>query len=178
MVFTPHEATFSYRSTAALLRDLALVVAFCSMPQSVLSADANDIAYVSSQQARLHSEAKLNSEIVGVLNKSDAVEIVDRKKIWMQVKHTDLAGWLSRYSVTNKAPSAESLSIFGRLKNLFDDDNRRSRLTYVSTAGGIRGLTEEESDASGDTDFGALRSLERIVIPQAELDDFISRNSD
>ena len=136
------------------------------------------IVYVSSKQAKIHKEANLSSDIVAVLNKSDPVEVVKQQKVWMQIRETEVSGWVSRYSLSNSKPAQEKLSIFSRLKKFFENDNRRVRLAFVSTAGGVRDLTEEESDAAGKTDFKALRALESIEISDAEIDQFIAGNAE
>ncbi len=148
---------------------------------SVLSlpgAQTADVVYISSQQAKVHKEANLKSKIVAVLSKSDQVEVVQQQKVWMQVKITEISGWISRYSVSRAKPFESKASIFSRLKNFFQNDNRRVRLAYVSTAGGVRDLTEEESDAAGKTDFKSLRVLEDIDLGDAEIDAFIAGNAE
>ncbi len=143
---------------------------------TIASAQSGAVAYISSREAQVHAQASLDSATVAVLEINDEVEIVERRKVWLQVKKDALIGWVSRYSISTAKPSPEKLSIVTRLKNFFSNENRRVRLTYVSTAGGIRNLTEDESDAAGRTDFRALRALESMILSDSEIDQFIADN--
>lgn len=140
-------------------------------------AHSGDTMYVSSKQANIYRAASLDSEVLKVLARRDEVEVVTEKGIWFQVKVPVTSGWLSRYSISPSPPPENKVSIFGRLKNFFREDNKRARLTLVSTAGGLRNLTEEESDAIGKTDFAALQSVESILISETQLQKFIEEAS-
>ncbi len=96
----------------------------------------------------------------------------------MQIKFTELSGWLSRYSVSQAKPLKEKVSVFSRLKKFFNSDNKRARVTLVSTAGGVRGLTEDESDAAGKSDFKAVATMESITVSEEEIDAFVEGNTE
>ena len=96
----------------------------------------------------------------------------------MQVERNGITGWISRYSLTSAIPFRQKISILDRLKNFFSGNNKRDRLTLVSTAGGIRGLSEEESDASGKTDFAAVRRMEQVIVSEMEVDQFLAESED
>jgi uncharacterized protein YgiM (DUF1202 family) len=134
---------------------------------------AEDVAYVSSKKTNIYKEANLNSDLMLVLKQDDEVRVIEQQGVWMQIKFTELSGWLSRYSVSLAKPLKEKVSVFSRLKNFFDSDNKRARVTLVSTAGGVRGLTEEESDAAGKTDFKAVAAMESIRVSEDEIDAFV-----
>ena len=139
---------------------------------------AEDVAYVSSKKTNIYKEANLNSDLMLVLKQNDEVQVIEQQGVWMQIKFTELSGWLSRYSVSPGKPLKEKVSVFSRLKNFFDSDNKRARVTLVSTAGGLRGLTEEESDATGKTDFKAVATMESITVSEDEIDAFIGGATD
>ena len=139
----------------------------------LIGAHAEDIAYVSSKKTNIYKEANLNSDLMTVLKQNDEVQVIEQQGVWMQIKFTELSGWLSRYSVSQAKPLKEKVSAFSRLKNFFSSDNKRARVTLVSTAGGVRGLTEEESDAIGKTDFKAVATLETMTVSEEEVDEFI-----
>ena len=134
---------------------------------------AEDIAYVSSKKTNIYKEANLNSDLMLVLKQNDEVQVIEQQGVWLQIKFTELSGWLSRYSVSVAKPLKEKVSVFSRLKKFFDSDNKRARVTLVSTAGGIRGLTEEESDAAGKTDFKAVAIMESIKVSEDDIDSFV-----
>ena len=139
---------------------------------------AEDVAYVSSKKTNIYKEANLNSDLMIVLKQNDEVQVIEEQGVWMQIKFTELSGWLSRYSVSLAKPLKEKVSVFNRLKNFFSSDNKRARVTLVSTAGGVRGLTEEESDATGKTDFKAVAALESMTVSEDKVDVFVEGNSD
>jgi uncharacterized protein YgiM (DUF1202 family) len=139
---------------------------------------AEDIAYVSSKKTNIYKEANLNSDLMIVLKQNDEVQVIEEQGVWMQIKFTELSGWLSRYSVSLAKPLKEKVSVFNRLKNFFSSDNKRARVTLISTAGGVRGLTEEESDAAGKTDFKAVAAMESIMVSEDEIEAFVEGNSD
>ncbi|MDC1286683.1 SH3 domain-containing protein [Gammaproteobacteria bacterium] len=135
---------------------------------------AEDIAYVSSKQTNIYKEASLNSDLMTVLEQNEQVLVLDQQGVWWQIKYTEVSGWLSRYSVSSARPPEEKNSIFGRLKNFFSSDSKRARVTLVSTAGSVRGLTEEQSDALGKTDFKAVATMEGFLVSEAEVDAFVT----
>ena len=151
----------------------AILVSVCLISLAG-AADAEDIAYVSSKETRIYREASLNSDLMTVLKQNDQVLVVDEQGVWWQIKHTDLLGWLSRYSVSTVKPPEEKISVFSRLKKFFSSDSKRARVTLVSTAGSIRGLTEEESDAAGKTDFKAVAIMEGYRVSEQDIDNFIA----
>jgi hypothetical protein len=149
-----------------------------SVASLLSTAQAEDIAYVSSKQTKIYKEANLNSDLMTVLNQNDRVLVLDQRGVWWQIRFTELSGWLSRYSVSTAKPPAEKISVFGRLKNFFDSDSKRSRVTLVSTAGSARGLTEAESDAIGRTDFKAVSQMESFGVNDDQVDAFVASAAD
>ena len=133
--------------------------------------------YVSSKQAKLYKEANFNSDLIASLKQNDVILLVEQKGIWMQVNYSDIFGWTSRYSVTSTKPSNNKVSISSRLLNFFKNENRRDRLTLVSTAGGIRGFSSDESDASGSKDFEAVGKMEAVTVSEGEVEKFVASNA-
>jgi uncharacterized protein YgiM (DUF1202 family) len=139
---------------------------------------AEEVAYVSSKKTNIYKEANLNSDLMTVLKQNDEVRVIEQQGVWMQIRMIELSGWLSRYSVSRVKPLKEKVSIFSRLQNFFSSDNKRARVTLVSTAGGVRGLTEAESDAAGKTDFKAVVSMESFTVSDTDIDTFIAGTPD
>jgi uncharacterized protein YgiM (DUF1202 family) len=135
---------------------------------------AEDIAYVSSKQTKIYREASLKSDLMTVLQQNEKVLVLDQQGVWWQIKYTEVSGWLSRYSVSSAKPPEEKNSVFSRLQNFFSSDSKRARVTLVSTAGSVRGLTEEQSDALGKTDFEAVSRMEAFLVSEAEVDEFVT----
>lgn len=141
------------------------------------SLQAAETVYVSSKQAKIYKEASFNSELMTSVKQNDEVELLENKGIWMQVLYFNISGWISRYSVTSSKPPKQKISIFARLKNFFTRDNKRERLVLVSTAGGIRGLSERERDSLGKTNFEDVGKMESMKASEQDIDNFISSNS-
>lgn len=139
---------------------------------------AGEIVYVSSKQTYIYQNASLSSGLMTILQKNDAVEVLDQQGVWLQIRASAITGWVSRYSVSSSKPYSQKVSIFALLKNFFRSDNKRARVALVSTAGGVRGLTDEESDAIGKTDFAAVKIMESFEFSDTEIDKFVARNSD
>ncbi len=138
---------------------------------------AGEIVYVSSKKTHIYQSASLSSDLITVLQRNDEMEVLDQQGVWLQVRASVITGWVSRYSVSSSKPYSQKISIFALLKNFFHTDNKRSRLTLVSTAGGVRGLTDDESDAIGKTDFAAVKIMESIELSETEIDQFVAGNS-
>ena len=145
---------------------------------SSLQVGATERAYISSNETNIFKNASLDSEILTVIQKGNAIEILDRQDIWLQVKYFSIIGWVSRYSVSSSKPYAEKVSILTLLKNFFRTDNKRARVALISTAGGVRGLTDEQSDAIGKTDFASVEIIESLEISEKEINKFIVGNKD
>jgi hypothetical protein len=64
-----------------------------------------------------------------------------------------------------------------RLINFFSSENKRDRLTLVSTAGGVRGFSGDETDPSGKKDFESVTKMESVKISQVEVENFVSSNT-
>ena len=139
---------------------------------------AGEIVYVSSKQTYIYQNASLSSGLMTILQKNDAVEVLDQQGVWLQIRASAITGWVSRYSVSSSKPYSQKVSIFALLKNFFRSDNKRARVALVSTAGGVRGLTDEESDAIGKTDFASVKIMESFEFSDTEIDKFVARNSD
>ena len=154
---------------------LILVLYLAAMSSAVCAAE---FVYVSSKQTSLFKEANLNADLITTLQQNDKAEVMDERGVWVLIKVDGKSGWVSRYAVSSEKPFEQKVSVFGRLKNFFREDNKRARVTLVSTAGGVRGLTEAESDAIGKTDFEAVKIMEAVEISEPELDTFIAGISD
>ena len=137
---------------------------------------AYDILFVSSRLAPVYAEANLGSTVLARLTRSTEIEVIAQKGIWVNVIYPDGQGWISRYSVTANSPPETTVSIFARLKRFFDNGNSRERLTFISTAGGIRGLSDFDDEDTGKKDFTAVQYMESIQPDDQQIADFISGN--
>jgi len=132
--------------------------------------------YVSSRTARVYESANFQSKLLVTLKRNTVLDVLEQKGIWIRARNSDVTGWMSRYSLTPDKPIEEKVSIFARLKSFFDNGNSRERLTLVSTAGGIRGLSDYDSESQTSKNFNAVVKMEAVVISDLELEDFLSSN--
>ena len=144
---------------------------------STNSLNAEETVYVSSKQANVYQEPNFNSELLGSLEQNNAVQLVQYEGLWVQVSNIKLKGWISRYSVTFSKPTVTAISISSRLINFFSGENKRDRLTLISTAGGVRGFSDDPNDPSGKKDFESVGKMESVKLTEAEVEKFVSSNS-
>lgn len=137
---------------------------------------ANDTLFVSSRLAPVYAEASMGSVVLTRLSRNSEVEVISRKGILIHIIHAEGQGWISRYSVTANSPPATKISIFARIKRFFDNGNSRERMTVISTAGGIRGLSDFDEEDTGKKDFVAVQYMESIKPDNRQIADFISGN--
>jgi len=157
--------------TRCFLFSLLFLVGFsCSL-------NAEEIGYVSSKQAKVYKEANFSSDLVASLKQNDAIQLIEHKGIWMQINYSDIFGWTSQFSVTTTKPFKGDVSISERLINFFSSENKRDRLSLVSTAGGVRGFSNDETDPSEKKDFEAVAKMESEKISEVEVEKFVSGNS-
>jgi uncharacterized protein YgiM (DUF1202 family) len=153
-----------------------LITVFVAFVVAFSTAQAADQVYVSSKKVKLYSEANYRSDTLTRLEKGTALDVLDQKGKWMEVRYNALKGWVPSYSVSETEPQ-KKVSFFNRLKGFFSYDSKRSRTSNISTAGGIRGLAEDEEGASGKKDFAAVEKMEQMRVDDAEVEKFIEGNA-
>ena len=154
-----------------------LIVSLLILVGFSIPLNAAEIVYVSSKQAKVYKEANFSSDLIASLKQNDVIQLIEHKGIWMQVNYFDIFGWTSQFSVTTIKPTKGDISISQRLINFFSSENKRDRLTLVSTAGGVRGFSDDETDPSGKKDFESVAKMESVKISEVEVENFVSSNS-
>ncbi len=137
---------------------------------------AKGSVYVSSLKAKVFQQPDFKSPVLMELSQSSKLKLLGTQDFWIHVEYENKTGWMSKYLVTEVEPITHKISIFNRIRNFFRSSTGRDRVSVVSTAGGIRGLSDGEIESSGAQDFESLHSLEKIEIPPQELDTFIQSN--
>lgn len=135
---------------------------------------ANETMFVSSKLAPVYTSANLGSRVQTRLTRNSEIKVLSRKGIWMNISYLGGRGWISRYSVTAHKPPETTVSIFSRLKRFFSNDNSRERLALISTAGGIRGLSDFDDEEVDHKDFIAVQYMESIQPDDQQIADFIA----
>jgi uncharacterized protein YgiM (DUF1202 family) len=149
---------------------VAIVLALITSP--LLAADQ---VYVSSKKVALYQEPSYKAEQLTQMTQGDGMELIEQQGNWYNVQLGGMKGWVPRYSVS-ETPPPEKLSFFGRIKRFFSSDSSRARVSSVSTAGGIRGLADGETENSGKRDYEALDEMEKITVNEKEVEEFIESN--
>lgn len=155
------------------MKNIIILIALLGFHSQLL---AIDNMYVSSRTARVYESDNFQSKLLFTLKRNAELDVLEQKGIWIRAQNSDVTGWISKYSLTKDKPLKEKVSIFARLKNFFDNGNSRERLTLVSTAGGIRGLSDYDTESPTSKNFNAVAKMETLVISDTELDDFLSGN--
>ncbi|MFT7674314.1 MAG: hypothetical protein ACI845_002731 [Gammaproteobacteria bacterium] len=137
---------------------------------------ALETMYVSSRTARVYQSDNFQSQLLTKFDRNESLNVLEQKGIWVRVRNSNVTGWISRYSLTPDKPFEEKVSIFARLKSFFNTGNSRERLTLVSTAGGIRGLSDDNSDSPTTKNFGSVATMEKLFITDTELEAFLAGN--
>ena len=155
------------------MKKIILLIALLGFHNQLL---ALENMYVNSRTARVYESASFRSQLLVTLEQNTELDVLEHKGIWIRVQNSDVAGWISRYSLTPDKQIEEKVSIFARLKSFFDNGNSRERLTLVSTAGGIRGLSDYDSESPTSKNFDAVKKMETFVINDKDLEAFLAGN--
>ena len=155
------------------MKNIIILIALLGFHSQLLAIDS---MYVSSRTARIYESANFQSKLLVTLERNAELDILEQNGIWIRVQNSDVSGWISRYSLTQDKPLQEKVSIFARLKSFFDNGNSRERLTLVSTAGGIRGLSDYDSESPTSKNFDAVETMEKLVISDKDLENFLAGN--
>ena len=113
---------------------LTLLLATLSIG-SALAADTGVIL----KPDQLRADAFNDAKVVGNVNKNDAVEIVNKKGAWLQVKTGGKTGWLRLLTVKRDASGSGS-----NLAGAVNVATGRSGTGKVVSTTGIRGLSAED----------------------------------
>jgi len=94
----------------------------------------------------IKSEPFKDAGDVGGLNKGDAVQIVGKKGGWLQIKAPAGSGWVRMLSV--KRGSGSGASAAGELGGVAAMSTGRAGTGQITSATGVRGLSEEDLKAA------------------------------
>lgn len=136
------------------------------------SAQAAQQVYVNSKKVNLYQLDNFRSDVISQLRKGDELNVIKYRDKWVRVKHLSLQGWVPRYSISDTKPRTEKVSFFTRFKRFLRGDSQRARVSTVSTAGGLRGLTDEETENSGNKDYEAVKKMEELLVSEQEVEQF------
>jgi len=126
--------------------------------------------YVHSNKAVLLTDRDFSSGTVALLQKGDAVTVLQRQTRWVEVEFNAQQGWVS-VLLLKATPPSSIVSVIGSDDVNLEGD-ARMRASAVATAGATRGLVEEGDSQSMGFDFNELQQLETMVITDQELEMF------
>lgn len=87
---------------------------------------------------QLRVDAFNDAKVVGNVNKNDAVEIVNKKGAWLQIKSNGKTGWVRLLTVKRNNPSSNNVA------GVVGVATGRSGTGKVVSTTGIRGLSAED----------------------------------
>ena len=128
------------------------------------SVNASQVLYVQSVKAKLFSEAKFSSPVVGEVKRGDKLEVILSERRWYQVATDSAKGWVSKLCVAESPPMAKISVIKGNKINL--EDKARKRVSSFTSAGAARGLTPGERkrlSSQSLADYQSLIELEALA---------------
>lgn len=139
------------------------------------SAQANEIAFVSSAKAKVMAEPDFKAAVVAELQRADEVQVIKQQGAWLQVSYGGAeSGWVSRL-VVNSAPPLDRVSVLTGEEETSLRDVRR-RTSAITTAAAARGLAssrqKDEKNSQHPSDYEALTYMESIQPTAAEIANF------
>lgn len=134
-----------------------------------------DVLYVQSVKAKILSEPRFNSTLLGYVNKADTLQLVESDNGWYKVSNGSILGWVHRLCVGNSPPMQKVKIIKDNEITL--DKNARRRASSNTSAAAARGLTSEDRkrlNNKNHPDYYALDKLEEFTekITNEEVDEF------
>jgi hypothetical protein len=147
---------------------LVLILSF-ALPVIVY---ANEYVFATAVNTRLFESPDFKSAVVSQAKRTTQLEVLQNDGIWIQVRQGVVSGWVSRYTVSQQEPIVEKFNLFARIKQFLSPDAGRKRVYLVSTASGIRGISDGEVVSSGVRNEDSLARLESIKINPVDLQTF------
>lgn len=155
--------------TIALMNKSLLAFVLLVICVSVVRAET---LYVQSQKADVLSEPNFKATSLLTLSKGQEVEKIGGEKNWAQVMVNGQQGWVSAWLLADQAPMEKVTSL---TDTELETDNIRTRASTVTTAGAIRGLSDDElsrGEFSGDGDYEELQQMESLLPTEEEVGKF------
>ena len=142
----------------------SLIVISLAFPLWALAGEAGSALKADTLRAEPFADAKA----AGTLNKGDAVDILNKKGAWLQVKSQSGAGWVRLLSV--KRGGASSGNALG---GAIDVASGRAGTGKVVSTTGIRGLSAEELKAAKFNE-DEMKKMESYATSAADAEKFAS----
>lgn len=152
------------------LKHLCLSIALLALSFSVT---AEQMMYVQSAKANVMTGPDFDTVLAGVLQKGDAVTVVNEQGRWSQVNHQNATGWMFTLLLANQPPM-DKISVLQGKEAQLEKSSRRRASTEV-TAAATRGLRNDESTRKNETgapDYHELQTMEAVEIKETEVRKF------
>jgi uncharacterized protein YgiM (DUF1202 family) len=118
--------------------------------------------YVQSLKAKLHAEPSSQSPQIAILDKGEAVELVEKNERWIKVTHGQQTGWISSLVLAGQPP-AKKITVLDAPAN--EDEAKpgaRLRASSNNTAAATRGLRDETRARMSEEDQADYHALETV----------------
>lgn len=121
-------------------------------------AGAEETLFIQSERAALHEGPSLGAEQVGEAVRGEAAVRLDEEDGWFHVRIEDREGWVSDMLLDQREP-ADGIGMLSGEQELEVEGRRRA--SAVASAGGVRGLEEDEELLEDENvDVDQLHALE------------------
>ena len=140
---------------------------------STFTATAEQVMYVQSAKANVMTGPGFKARLVGVLQKGDAVTVVNEQGRWSQVSYQNAIGWMFTLLLANQPPMDKVSVLQGKEEQLEKSARRRSSAEV--TAAATRGLRNDERiriNEAGEGDYDELQTMEAVEIKEDEVRKF------
>jgi len=137
---------------------------------------ATDLLYVQSVKAKILSNPKFDSKLIGCVNRGDSLELIESDNGWHRVSASSFDGWIHRLCVAN-TPPMQRVTVIKESETTLDQNARR-RASSTTSAAAARGLTSgdrERLNNKNQPNYNELNKLEKFAekITKKELDEFM-----
>lgn len=139
-------------------------------------AAAEETLFIQSERAALHERPSLDAEQIGEAVRGEAAVPLDEEDGWFQVRIEEREGWVSDMLLDEQAP-ADGVGALSGDQELEVEGRRRA--SAVATAGGVRGLEEDEELLQDENvDVDQLHVLESRPVSTERALEFLRSDDD
>ena len=135
---------------------------------------ARDPLYVQSESAQLRSEENAQATSLASLNRTENVDPIADKGMWVQVKWKGKQGWINRLFLSSNPPLGQNALLEDTDETL--QKSARKRAPAYSVAASARGLMTDERKRVGQdkyrADYEALAEMENRVPASSDVQAF------
>ena len=146
------------------------------------SAAHAETMYIQSAKSPLRDAANAGAKVLVEVNRGEAVEVLSKNGLWFEATVGGKKGWLSRLTLAAFKPvgkaDLQAEIAQGSLEKASRARPKGSADTVASTRAVLAsGERKRGSQEKYPADFEAIGRMEKLKVPKADLDKFVSSGS-